>query len=89
VAGTAHRIIDYYFPDRKPFLDSLLKDFKVARRMTGLQYPADLETGIVIGRQVADRYIAYAKTDRTDQTWQGKVPAADSLWSGTPSKWAP
>jgi len=88
-AGAAHRIIGYYFPNRKPFLDSLLESFKTARLETGLQYPSDIEKGMQIGRQIADQYISYAKTDRTDRIWQGQVPLGDSLWSGNPGKWDP
>ncbi len=88
-AGAAHRIIGYYFPERKAYLDSLLESFQAARLKTGLQYPSDMERGLRIGRQIADRYISYAKTDRTDRTWQGQVPRADSLWSGNPGKWDP
>lgn len=88
-AGAAHKIIGHYFPDRKSHLDSLLTQFKEARLRTGLQLSSDIEKGITIGKQIAAQYIAYAKTDRTDRTWEGEVPKADSLWSGTPSKWDP
>jgi hypothetical protein len=60
-------VIGYYFPDRKPYLDSLLAQFKEARLRTGLQFPSDIEKGLAIGKQIADQYIEYAKTDRTDQ----------------------
>ena len=89
VAGAAREVIGYYFPDRKPYLDSLLAQFKDARLRTGLQLPSDLENGMAIGRQIANRYIEYAKTDRTDRVWNGQVPKVDSLWSGNPGKWDP
>jgi hypothetical protein len=44
---------------------------------------------MAIGKQIANQYIDYAKTDRTDRTWEGEVPRADSLWSGNPGKWDP
>ncbi len=88
-AGAAHRVIGHYFPDRQPYLDSLLTQFKVARLQTGLQLPSDVQGGLLIGEEIANQYIDYAKTDRTDRIWEGEVPSADSLWSGTPSKWDP
>ena len=88
-AGAARQIIGYYFPDRKTYLDSLLTEFKAARLSTGLQLPSDVERGVRIGEEIANQYIAYAKTDRTDRIWKGEVPSADSLWSGTPNKWDP
>ncbi|MEM9848577.1 MAG: vanadium-dependent haloperoxidase [Bacteroidota bacterium] len=88
-AGAAHAVIGYYFPDQKPYLDSLLTQFETARLGTGLQLPTDIKRGIRIGQRIANQYIEYAKTDRTDRTWKGQVPSADSLWSGEPSKWDP
>lgn len=88
-AGAARQVIGYYFPDRKPYLDSLLTQFKAARLRTGLQLPSDVERGVLIGKRIANQYIEYAKTDRTDRTWEGEVPSADSLWSGNPGKWDP
>jgi hypothetical protein len=88
-AGAAQEVIGYYFPNRRPYLDSLLVQFKTARLRTGLQLPLDVERGVRIGQQIAKQYIAYAKTDRTDRIWEGEVPRADSLWSGKPSQWDP
>ncbi|MEM8528204.1 MAG: phosphatase PAP2 family protein [Bacteroidota bacterium] len=88
-AGAAKEVIEYYFPDRKSYLDSLLVQFKEARLSTGLQLPSDIEKGLSIGQQIAQQYIEYAETDRTDRIWEGQVPSADSLWSGKPSKWDP
>ncbi|MEM9888762.1 MAG: vanadium-dependent haloperoxidase [Bacteroidota bacterium] len=88
-AGAAHAVIGYYFPDKKSYLDSLLVQFKEARLRTGLQLPHDVEKGIIIGQQIANQYIEYAKTDRTDRVWEGKVSSVEGLWSGQPSKWDP
>ncbi|MEL7124112.1 MAG: vanadium-dependent haloperoxidase, partial [Bacteroidota bacterium] len=88
-AGAAKKVIGYYFPNKKPYLDSLLTEFQEARLRTGLQLPSDIERGIAIGEKIANQYIEYAKTDRTDRIWEGQVPNADSLWSGNPGKWDP
>jgi hypothetical protein len=88
-AGAAHRVIGFYFPARKIWLDSQLVAFKAARLATGLQFPSDIEHGLAIGRQIADQYLEYAKHDRTDRRWEGRVPQADSLWSGNPGPWDP
>ena len=88
-AGAAHRIIGYYFPEQKELIDSQLSAFTTARLASGLQFPSDIEKGLEIGRRIADQYIAYAKSDRTDLRWEGSVPEEDSLWSGNPSPWDP
>ncbi len=88
-AGAAHRIIGHYFPDRRSTLDSLLRVFVDSRLATGLQYPSDIERGMEIGVYIAEQYIEYAGSDRTDQIWQGQVPESDSLWSGDPGPWDP
>ncbi len=89
VAGAAHRVIGYYFPAQKELLDSQLAAFKSARLASGLQFPSDIEKGLEIGRKIARKYIEYAKGDRTDRRWKGRVPKSDSLWSGNPSPWDP
>ena len=88
-AAAAHQIIGYYFPEQKPFLDDKLQQFKEARLRTGLQYPNDIATGMSVGKRIAEKYIGYAKADRTDQLWTGIVPDDKTLWSGKPSKWDP
>lgn len=88
-AGAAHQVIGYYFPEQQAMLDSHLVAFKSARLATGLVFPSDIEQGLEIGRKIAQQYIEYAKTDRTDRRWEGQVPQADSLWSGNPSPWDP
>jgi hypothetical protein len=88
-AAAACEVIGYYFPEREPYLDSLLTQFTAARLKTGLQLPSDIEKGRAIGQQIAQQYIEYARTDRTDRIWEGQVPSADSLWSGNPGKWDP
>ena len=88
-AAAACEVIGYYFPEREPYLDSLLNQFIAARLKTGLQLPSDIEKGMAIGQQIAQRYIEYARTDRTDRIWEGQVPSVDSLWSGKPGKWDP
>lgn len=85
-AGAAHQVIGYYFPDRKAHLDTLLHRFTVARLRTGLQLPSDIVKGLEIGNRIATLYIGYAKTDRTNQVWEGQVPAKEGLWSGNPGK---
>jgi len=89
VAATAHRIIGYYFPEQKAFLDNKLQQFKKARLRTGFQYENDITLGMSIGENIAEKYIDYARTDRTDRLWTGTVPNDKTLWSGKPSKWDP
>jgi len=86
-AAVSHGIIGYYFPEQQAHLDTLLSHFKESRLLTGLQYESDIEMGMEIGMGMAEKYIAYAKTDRTDIEWKGKVPNDKNLWSGTPGKY--
>lgn len=88
-AGAAHSIISYYFPEQQASLDSQLTSFKRARLATGLQFPSDIARGIKIGKEIAEKYIAYAKTDRTYIKWKGTIPNSDSLWTGKPNPWGP
>ncbi|WP_230080284.1 vanadium-dependent haloperoxidase [Winogradskyella marina] len=85
-AAVAHQIIAYYFSDQKTVLDDKLEQFKRARLQSGLQSENDIELGLFIGNTMAQKYIDYAKTDRTDKLWAGTVPYDKTLWSGSPSK---
>lgn len=88
-AGAAKEIISFYFPERESYLDSLLQDFKETRLLTGLQFHSDIETGVEIGRKMAQQYIDYARTDRTDVQWTGQVPDRPGYWTGNPGPWDP
>lgn len=88
-AAAAHCIISYYFPDQNAFLNDKLQQFKRARLRSGLQYENDIEMGLAIGNSIAEKYMDYARTDRTDQLWKDTVPNDKTLWSGTPGKGDP
>ncbi len=88
-AGAATTIIGHYFPQQKPYLDSLLDSFKMARLATGLEYAEVIEASLDIGIKTGERYLAYAQDDRTNIPWQGQVPEDDRLWSGKPGPYDP
>jgi hypothetical protein len=86
VAGAAREIIAYYFPNSRPYLDSLVKDFIAARQLSGLQFQSDIESGLAIGVEIAQHYINHAKADGTNALWEGTVPTGPNLWTGNPGK---
>jgi len=88
-SNNRHQIIAYYFPESKLKLDGLLDQFKISRLRTAQQFPSDIEYGIKIGNAIAEKYIEYAKTDGTEETWKGEVPVGKNLWQAVPSKWDP
>ncbi len=88
-AAAAHEIILHYFPAQKDLLNQTFQEFKKARLLSGVRYPSGIELGIKIGRHIAAKYTEYAKTDQTDQEWNGKVSTSDTLWTGNPGKWDP
>ncbi|WNB17889.1 vanadium-dependent haloperoxidase [Marivirga arenosa] len=88
-AGAASQIISYYFPDQSYKVDSCLQSFKLNRLRSGTLYAKEINASIEVGKKVAAQYIAYAKTNRTADTWEGEVPIGKNKWKGIPSKWDP
>lgn len=88
-AGASHTIIQHYFPSQRPYLDSLLKAFKRSRLATGLYFENDIDRGLAIGKEVAEKHLEHAKSNRTDIAWKGKVPNDPGLWHGKPYSYGP
>ena len=88
-AGAATPIISYYFPDQSHKVDSCLQAFKLNRMRSGTHYANEINASIEVGKEIAAHYIAYAKTDHTEDIWTDDVPKGENKWKGIPSKWDP
>ncbi|MDQ6749412.1 MAG: vanadium-dependent haloperoxidase [Actinomycetota bacterium] len=84
VAGAGSRVVAYAFPEAsKAGLDTAAADAAQARVAAGMSTPAGAKAGLDLGRAVADRVIARAKTDGSTRVWNGKRPPH------TPAYWDP
>lgn len=87
IAGVASRVLAYLYPKEAALrLDEIAEDAARSRVTAGANTPSDVEAGLALGRAVADKVIAYAKTDRSDRVWDGRRPAG--IGSG-PEYWEP
>ena len=84
MAGAASPVLHYLFPEHPA--QRLNRDAEQAAQSqvtAGVAYPSDVKAGLDLGRQVADKVIAYAKTDGISRQWDGSRPPH------TPAYWDP
>ena len=87
LAGAASRVLAALYPNESALrLDEMAEDAATSRVQAGTNTPSDVAAGLALGRAVADKVIAYAKTDRADTKWDGKRPPGIG---GGPSFWEP
>lgn len=81
-AGAASSVLAYLYPDDAQTLTAKAEEAAHSRLLAGVNYPSDVEAGLELGRQVAQQVIARAKSDGSDQVWQGEVPTGPGKWNG-------
>lgn len=87
IAGAASRVLALLYPKQSAErLDELADEAALSRVQAGTNTPSDVAAGLDLGRAVADKVIAFAKTDGSDRKWDGKRPAG--IGSG-PEFWEP
>jgi membrane-associated phospholipid phosphatase len=82
-AGAAAAVLSYLFPDDAKRFSEMATTAAQSRVIAGLEFPSDATAGLDLGRAVAERVIARAKTDGFDAPWTSAVPAGAGLWTGT------
>ena len=76
IAGAAAKVIAYLYPGEAALrLEEMADEAAQSRVSAGTNTPSDVEAGLALGRAVADKVIAYAKTDGAGTPWNGKRPA--------------
>jgi membrane-associated phospholipid phosphatase len=81
-AGAASAILTYLFPDNAPLFAAKAEEAARSRLLAGVQYPSDIESGLALGRAVAEKVIVRAMTDGADAVWDGVIPAEAGHWTG-------
>ena len=75
MAGAASRVLAHLYPEQPADrLDEMAEEAGRSRVEAGTNRPSDVEAGMKLGRAVADKVIARAKTDGSDRQWDGKRP---------------
>lgn len=83
-AAAAAEVLKYAFPlEEAAYFDDLARRAGEARVAGGAAYRSDVEAGWALGRAVAARALARARSDGSDRAWTGAPPAADHAWRPT------
>jgi membrane-associated phospholipid phosphatase len=81
-AGAASEVLAFLFPDDAGYFRERAAEAGEAFLLAGVHYPSDVEAGIALGQQVAERVIQYAQTDGSDAQWDGVIPSGPCNWTG-------
>jgi len=82
-AGAAASVLGYLFPADAEVLAAMAQEAARSRVEAGVQYPSDAAAGLDLGRRVGALAVERGRTDGSDATWDGVVPAGPGLWTGT------
>lgn len=89
-AAAAAAVLSYAFPlDDTTQFHALARDAGRARIIAGAAYPSDVEAGAALGRAVAERVLARARSDGSDTPWTGSIPQGPGFWVPTPPRHYP
>lgn len=81
-AGAAAAVLSYLFPEDAQLFEAKAEEAMNSRLLAGVQYPSDVEVGLEIGRQVAERAIARAMAAGSDAVWdKTQAPTAAGSWT--------
>jgi membrane-associated phospholipid phosphatase len=94
LAGAAAKVIAFLYPGEAALrLEEMADEAAQARVTAGTNTPSDVEAGLALGRAVADKVIAYAKTDGAGTPWDGRRPAGIAnttrFWQPPPGTTSP
>lgn len=81
-AGAASEVLAYIYPERAAYFRQLADEAAGSRLTAGVNYPSDVEEGLILGRKVAALVIARGKSDGSDAKWDGQIPEGKGLWTG-------
>jgi hypothetical protein len=76
VAGTVGEMMKLLFPGEQDFIQQKIEEHKRARIIAGVNVRSDLEAGEALGKQVAQKFIARARTDRA-----GAAGGTQAIWT--------
>ena len=94
-AQAAASVLAYLIPGEAQKFQTMADEAGWSRVLAGVQFPSDYYAGVEVGRKVAERVIAQAKTDGSDAVFNGSIPSGPCNWKGvnpanvTAAGWTP
>lgn len=83
IAGAASAVLDFLDPTNAKTYDAMAQEEAYSRMVAGTNYRSDVEAGLALGKAVAAKAIARAKTDGSDAVNNDPFPTGAGLWTGT------
>lgn len=81
-AGAASRTLAYLFPHESAArLDRMANEAARSRVLGGGSHPSDVNAGLALGRAVAGKVIARARTDGSQETSHASLPRGRAHWA--------
>jgi membrane-associated phospholipid phosphatase len=87
-AAAAATVLAYLFPDQVSAVGEMANQAGQSRILAGVAFPSDVTGGMVLGTQVGQAVIAYAKADGSNQVPFSTFPGSPGVW-GSPKPVAP
>ncbi len=91
IAATAAAMLGYIFPTAVAGrFDTLAKEVSESRIAAGAAFQSDIDAGMELGKAVAGKALARAKSDGSDVKFDPKnIPTGPGKWQPTPPKFVP
>ena len=81
-AGVAATIITHFFPALADSVNLMAQEAMQSRIAAGVAFPSDTRAGFELGKQIAEKGIAYTANFLDKTPWDGKVPDGPGRWKG-------
>lgn len=81
-AAAAAAVLAYLLPEDADYFASKAQEAAASRLAAGTEFPSDVKAGLELGRRVAERVVARARSDGFGAAWDGKMPAGPGKWTG-------
>jgi membrane-associated phospholipid phosphatase len=81
-AGAAATVLAYIFPQDAATFAAWEQEAARSRQEAGVAFPSDVAAGLMLGRQVGERAVAWGRADGSGEVWSGSVPRGLGTWTG-------
>jgi hypothetical protein len=81
-AGVASTMLAWMFPEDAQVFQEYAEAAVQSRLLAGVEYPSDVEAGLALGREIAQRFIEWGENDGSSAQWTGSVPVGAGYWIG-------
>ena len=81
-AGAAAAVLAYIFPQDAAMIAGWEQEAARSRLEAGVAFPSDVAAGLMLGRQVGERAVAWGRADGSSEVWSGNVPRGLGTFAG-------